>query len=224
VDDVTHATLPYEPAENHDPDGDSDGTVIVVSQAGNQSPVASFTYTCIDLTCDFDASGSSDPDGSIAGYEWDFGGGNTGSGIAASHTYAAEGTYTVILTVTDDDGATDTESRNVVVGGSPGTMFVSDIAMSGKAAGPNRNATAVVTICDTDGGPVAGATVYGSWSGDDVASASGVTVADGSVVFASGKVRQANATFTFTVDDVVHDDFMYDPGLNSADSATVVVP
>ncbi|MDX1623129.1 MAG: S8 family serine peptidase [Gemmatimonadota bacterium] len=81
----------------------------------NSAPTASFTYTCTDLTCDFDGTGSSDSDGSIASYDWDFGDGNTGSGSTVTHTYAAGGTYTVTLTVTDDDGATDTSSQDVTV-------------------------------------------------------------------------------------------------------------
>jgi hypothetical protein len=103
-------------------------------------------------------------------------------------------------------------------------MYVYAITLSGKSAGPNRSATAVVTIHDTGSNPVAGATVQGAWSGDCSASASGVTAADGTVVFSSGKVRQANATFTFTVDDVFRDSFVYDPGLNNQTSATLVVP
>jgi hypothetical protein len=103
-------------------------------------------------------------------------------------------------------------------------MYVYAITLSGKSAGPNRSATAVVTIHDTGSNPVAGATVQGAWSGDYSASASGVTTADGTVVFSSGKVRQANATFTFTVDDVFRGGFVYDPGLNNQTSATLVVP
>jgi PKD repeat protein len=52
----------------------------------------------------FDGSGSYDPDGTIVGYAWDFGDGNTGSGVAPTHTYAAGGTYVVTLYVTDNDG------------------------------------------------------------------------------------------------------------------------
>ncbi len=56
----------------------------------------------------FDGTGSSDPDGTIASYSWDFGDGATGSGATPTHTYAAGGTYTVTLTVTDNDGASST--------------------------------------------------------------------------------------------------------------------
>lgn len=53
----------------------------------------------------FDASGSSDADGQIVSYEWDFGDGSAGSGAGAEHAYAAAGAYVVRLCVTDDDGA-----------------------------------------------------------------------------------------------------------------------
>jgi hypothetical protein len=226
VDNVTQTSLTYVETGNHDPDGDSNGTTIIVylEPPTNQPPEASFTYGCTELACDFDASGSYDPDGSIVSYDWNFGDGNTGSGVTASHTYGYADTYTVVLTVTDNESATGTDTQYVPVGAEPGTMFVLDIAMSGKAAGPNRSATAVVTIYDTGGLPVEGATVYGMWSGDYDGPASGVTGVDGTVAINSGKVRQANAAFTFTVDDVVKGGYTYDPALNVETSDSITVP
>lgn len=66
-------------------------------------------------TVTFDGSGSSDPDGTIVSYEWDFCDGATGSGETTTHVYASTGTYTVTLTVTDDYGAIDTDTTIVVV-------------------------------------------------------------------------------------------------------------
>jgi Domain of unknown function (DUF1929)/PKD domain len=57
----------------------------------------------------FNASGSSDPDGTIASYQWNFGDPNNttaGSGVSPTHTYSKAGSYTVTLTVTDNEGAT----------------------------------------------------------------------------------------------------------------------
>jgi PKD repeat protein len=81
----------------------------------NQPPTASFTWGATALTASFNAAGSSDPDGSVTGYAWTFGDGGAGSGVTPSHTYAAPGTYTVGLTVTDNDGATGSTTRQVTV-------------------------------------------------------------------------------------------------------------
>jgi len=64
----------------------------------------------------FDGSGSDDPDGQIESYDWDFGDGDTGSGVNPTHTYVASDIYTVTLTVTDDDGLTDTDITTAEIG------------------------------------------------------------------------------------------------------------
>src|SRR5262249_60226314 len=79
-------------------------------------PVASFTFGCGALNCAFDASGSTDDSG-ITSYSWNFGDGQTGSGVTANHTYASAGTFTVLLTVTDTGGQSNTTSRTVTVSG-----------------------------------------------------------------------------------------------------------
>ena len=73
--------------------------------AANQPPTARATASCTSLTCSFDGSTSSDPDGSVSSYAWTFGDGQVGSGATPSHTYAGPGTYNYTLTVTDNGGA-----------------------------------------------------------------------------------------------------------------------
>lgn len=81
----------------------------------DQAPVGSFTATCTGRACSFDASASSDAEGPLAGYDWDFGDGTTASGATASHTFGADGSFDVVLTVTDAAGGTDTETQAVDV-------------------------------------------------------------------------------------------------------------
>ena len=95
--------------------------------APNVAPTASFTSSCTDLSCNFDASGSSDSDGTISSYSWSFG----SSGVTASNTFASAGTFSVTLTVTDNDGATDSVTNSVTVtdppiGGNDITMTLSE--------------------------------------------------------------------------------------------------
>ncbi|MFO1253090.1 MAG: PKD domain-containing protein [Inhella sp.] len=79
----------------------------------NQAPVANFSASCTELSCQFNGSASSDADGSIASYAWSFGDGRTATGAQASNSYAAAGSYNVTLTVTDDRGATGAKTTTV---------------------------------------------------------------------------------------------------------------
>ena len=98
---------------------------VYVTAPPNAVPVAKLTSTCSGLTCSFDASSSSDSDGTIASYAWMFGDGAIGSGPALAHAYAAHGTYTVTVTVTDDDGAIDVATLTVTPNAPPRASFTS---------------------------------------------------------------------------------------------------
>lgn len=75
------------------------------------APKAQFTYTTTQPTTGenvtFNASNSYDLDGTIVSYEWDFGDGTTGTDMVITHSYGTEGSYTVTLLVTDNDGLSD---------------------------------------------------------------------------------------------------------------------
>ncbi len=101
-----------------DDDGAIDGTTQTVTVlAPNQLPAASFTQNCVLLDCSFDATASSDADGTIANYLWNFGDGTTGTGPTPSHSFAYTSNYNVSLTVTDDRLGTGTTSHSVAVVG-----------------------------------------------------------------------------------------------------------
>ncbi|MCX7843815.1 MAG: PKD domain-containing protein [Candidatus Bipolaricaulota bacterium] len=96
-------------------------TVVVVPLVINQPPVARFAFTPESPRAgdwiQFDASASSDPDGTIVNYEWDFQDDGTfdATGKTVFFRYPTPGTYTVRLRVTDDKGATGTATKTVVV-------------------------------------------------------------------------------------------------------------
>jgi PKD repeat protein len=103
----------------------------ITVSAANVAPTAAFTSGVSNLTASLDASASADSDGTIASYAWDFGDTQTGSGVTTSHLYAAAGTYTVSLTVTDDKGATRTITHPVTVAAanvSPTAAFTSTVS------------------------------------------------------------------------------------------------
>lgn len=97
-----------------DADGATDVETVTV-EATNAAPTAKITQTSDNLEVAFDGAGSLDADGSIASYEWDFGDGQTAAGKTATHGYAAAGSYTVTLTVTDNDGAVGSATAEVTV-------------------------------------------------------------------------------------------------------------
>lgn len=79
----------------------------------NQLPVADASADIHGFELTADGGASADPDGNIASWAWNFGDGTTGTGQQTTHTYAAPGTYTVTLTVTDDEGATAQDTVQV---------------------------------------------------------------------------------------------------------------
>ncbi len=117
------------------PDGQQ-GLVVDPATCGsnppaNNAPSASFSDSCTDLSCSF-TDGSSDSDGSVVSWAWNFGDGSTSSAQNPSHTYGAAGTYTVSLTVTDDDGASNSTSSSVTV--SDGSTGGGDVTLGSVSA------------------------------------------------------------------------------------------
>jgi PKD repeat protein len=105
----------------YEADGDSDTETkvdyIIVTRE-NQPPVSdpNGPYTGTEgAAMTFSGSGSYDPDGSIISFAWDFGDGNTGTGESPAYTYAQNGTYNVTLVVTDNEGATDTNTTTATI-------------------------------------------------------------------------------------------------------------
>ena len=94
-------------------------TITVVPD--NASPTASFTYSCNVVVCTFFSTSVDVAPGTIATYAWTFGDGGTAEGNNPSHSYnvTAPTDFTVTLTVTDNQGATDVETKTIAVDPTP---------------------------------------------------------------------------------------------------------
>jgi PKD repeat protein len=94
-------------------------TIVVQEPADNRPPIAKINVSPAKAlageTISFGASDSSDPDGSVISYAWDFGDGNTDSGEKVTHSYRTAGKYDVILTVTDNGSLSNTASHTIVI-------------------------------------------------------------------------------------------------------------
>jgi len=117
--------------------GGMSGRVVVVESA-MVPPMADFTSSCTDLDCNF-TDQSSDSDGTIASWSWNFGDGGMSSTQNPGHTYAAAGTFAVKLTVTDNDGAADSQNSNVTVTAPSAEPFLINTAISDAWFFPGTN-------------------------------------------------------------------------------------
>jgi PKD repeat protein len=157
----------------------------------NLSPTAAFTSSCTQLSCSFNGSSSSDPDGTIAGYAWTFGDGSTGTGATLTHAYVTANDYVVTLTVTDNAGAAATVSHTVTATSPP----------------PNQPPVARFTssctalVCSFDGSassdPEDVTVASYSWDFGDPADTTGATTATPSHTYAIA----GTYTVTLTVTD-----------------------
>jgi len=101
----------------------------------------------IDEELRFNGSRSYDQDGRIVSWVWEFGDGTTANGSVVTHSYSVAGTYAVQLTVTDDDGATDTYYTSALI------KVPNRAPLTPTISGPlegNRNVSYVFTVVTTD--------------------------------------------------------------------------
>lgn len=154
-------------------------------------PVATFTMSYTGTVLNVDATGSYDPDGTIVQYAWNWGDGTTSTGVTASHQYVVYNGHSVTLTVTDNDGLTNSITMSIP----PPLPFTIYGYTFGSDGYPRPGS--MVTLSDTRTGAVLSAmsdvdafyqidlnTIYGGWQvGDTIVVAATQGTASGSSQF-----------------------------------------
>jgi mannan endo-1,4-beta-mannosidase len=184
----------------------------------NIAPVASFSFITNDLNVELDGAASTDSDGSITNWQWNLGDGNTASGQNVIHTYSEAGEYSVELTVTDNEGATNSQIKTVSVtnGSSEASSMYVQSAISGNvnSGGGYKYGTATVTIIDNLGSFVSNATVTVSFTGTFNETVSGITDNDGTVTISTTNTIRGGVIVNFCVDNVSHNALSYNADNN----------
>ena len=196
-----------------------------IGSAPTAQVAASTVRGSAPLTVSFSGAGSSDPDGSITAYDWQFGDGASGSGVSVSHTYTTAGSYSAQLRVTDNSGLSASSAVTITVDAPVVVipMRVADIAMSVQIIKNGQSkATAAVKVLNGSGQPVVGAVVTGNWSG--IVSRTGATATTGSngvASLVSPNSRSTTGSFVFTVTGVTLAGYEYQPATNTETSDSI---
>ncbi|MCL9783476.1 PKD domain-containing protein [Vibrio sp. S4M6] len=231
-----------------DADGLTDTDTVIVT-VNNNPPVADATASTYDgpapLEVEFSSVNSSDVDGTISSYQWQFGDGSSSNQANPTHTYATEGSYEVTLMVTDDNGDTDSASLTINVDPDPSQntlhldrfdiVLVSNISQAkggngnGKGGGNGGNdggssgtqAKVTIVVVDENGQIMKSATVSGVWGGSVSGNVSKRTNRRGQVEFTSPSVTSESGTFIFTVSNITKSGYSYgsDPGSESVSAS-----
>ena len=147
---------------------------IAIGSPDNQPPVATpnadITKGPVPLTVNFDATGSSDPDGTIVAYAWDFGDGNSSAEPDPANIYWETGAYSVTLTVTDDMGATASASIQITAtndAAACSSQCISVDRIRFRYARKSGLLKGQVWLTDENGQRVTDAVVHGVWTRPD---------------------------------------------------------
>ena len=200
-------------------------TVTVTPPNSAPTAMASVTSTTgiAPLAVVFSSNGSSDTDGSIASYSWNFGDGTSSTEASPSHTYTTLGTFTATLVVTDNLGLASAPKTVTITTKSGPYVDISALTISKTTGSTGTYATVTATVKDHTGALKSSATVYGTWSGLVSGSTSGRTATNGTIALKSG-ITNGIGSITFTVTNIVLSGFSYDVTKNALSTISIEKP
>jgi len=175
----------------------------------NQPPTATFTATTSNRTVTVTDT-SIDADGTVVTRGWTFGDGAPAT-TETSHTYSAAGAYAVMLTVTDNAGATASTAQAVTVSA---PIHIGDLDGMVSSSKNEWQAVVMVTVHGASEAPVSAATVTGSWGGGVTGSAFCTTGTTGTCAVSSPQIPKKASSVTFTVTGVTHATSTYTANAN----------
>lgn len=156
------------------------------------APVAAFTHSEASLVSSVDASSSTDLDGHISGWDWNWGDSTThGTTITASHTYASAGTYTQTLIVTDNRGATNSTTHSVTVS--------AGVTLSAGVDQTSIEPFTIVTLTGTDDATGSPTRVWSQVGGSPTVAITQVPNAKTATFKAPGSTNGTTLTFQYAV-------------------------
>lgn len=160
----------------------------------DRPPVASFSFynspSPTGSLVTFNGTSSYDRDGTIASYSWNFGDSSTGSGSIVTHSFSTAGTYSVVLTVTDNAVLANSTSSSVIITDRPPTI---SFTASSNSTTTGKAVTIAITASDPDGSV---SSIKVDWGDGTIDNLSGVTTGDSHTFTLSGS---SSKTFTVTV-------------------------
>jgi PKD repeat protein len=173
----------------------------------NQPPTAKASATpvsgSVPLTVRFSSAGSTDPDGTIKSYQWDFGDAMGSSTLAnPTYTYQYAGTYAATLTVWDRNNASASDRVTIVVNPAGNTVLRSTaINLTGRVRGRQVSVTGDVVVKNAAGASVSGAVVSARWTkpGGTTVSQTATTGSTGNARFSTSGNR---GTYTLTLTNI----------------------
>lgn len=224
---VVHSSYDYQPGANEDTDGDSNGSVILVSkeaaQTGNTAPVTTITNPAdgaefsSGTTVAFQATAADSEDGDVsASIVWQSGGLDISTGASGSHDFT-DGSHTITATATDSGGLSHTDSANITVGTGGGVTGAHVQALNDQSVVlDSRRWSAIAKVVVHDKvGPLSGASVTATWSNGAKGSSSCVSGVDGSCLL-SKNLKLSIGSAVINVGGISIGGVSYPPGTLSS--------